>query len=137
MKKQTGRLKHTAFYTGRYCSYNTTQLCCLNCLHILKCHIQNVHFKMQCNFIMQYSCVQHNIVLIEWSTILRAFPYNRKNLLAKWCPTRISCSVESPCLMKTQSCNDVTQWTIFQVVFKHLPCTHIINNIKSVTSNVH
>jgi hypothetical protein len=59
----------------------------------LKCHIQNVHFKKQRNFIMQYSCVQHNIVHIEWSTILCVFPYNRKNLLAKWCPTAISCSV--------------------------------------------
>lgn len=58
----------------------------------LKCHIQNVHFKMQPNFIMQYNCAQHNIVHIEWSTILCAFPYNRKNLLAKWCPkTTISC----------------------------------------------
>jgi len=34
----------------------------------LKCHIQNIHFKMQRNFVMQYSCVQHNIVHIEWST---------------------------------------------------------------------
>jgi hypothetical protein len=56
---------------------------------------------------MQYNSVQHNIVHIKLGTILCTFTY--KEQLASKTNAKQFPAQQSPCLIKTLSCNAMTQ----------------------------